>query len=54
MDLNTLEDTLYCYPKDCLFSVTKFALATEELYQYYDRQRRAAKAQRRGTSPRPQ
>ena len=32
VDLNTLTDTFYIYPKDCLFSVTKFALATEELY----------------------
>ncbi len=32
IDLNTPTDTLYIYPKDCLFSVTKFALATEELY----------------------
>ena len=35
VDLNTTNDTLYCYPKDCDFSVTKMALATEELYQYY-------------------
>lgn len=42
MDLNTDKDTLYVYPKDCLFAVTKFALATEELYQYYERQRKAA------------
>jgi len=34
IDLNTLEDTWYCYPYDCEFSVTKFALATEELYQH--------------------
>jgi len=32
VDLNTANDTLYVYPKDCLFSVTKMALATEELY----------------------
>ena len=32
VDLNTLEDTWYIYPRDCLFSVTKMALATEELY----------------------
>ena len=42
VDLNTDQDTLYVYPKDCLFAVTKMALATEELYQYYERQRRAA------------
>ena len=35
VDLNTLHDTLYVYPKNCLFSVTKMALATEELYRYY-------------------
>lgn len=33
VDLNTLEDTWYCYPYDCDFSVTKLALATEELYK---------------------
>ncbi|MBP0969459.1 MAG: hypothetical protein J5744_04865 [Oscillospiraceae bacterium] len=32
VDLNTLTDTFYIYPKDCMFSVTKMALATEELY----------------------
>lgn len=32
VDLNTLEDTWYIYPHDCDFSVTKIALATEELY----------------------
>jgi len=32
VDLNTLEDTWYIYPHDCGFSVTKMALATEELY----------------------
>ena len=32
IDLNTLEDTWYIYPHDCEFSVTKMALATEELY----------------------
>ena len=49
VDLNTLDDTLYCYPKDCLFSVTKMALATEELYQHYERlrqQERAAKKEK--------
>ena len=40
VDLNTDKDTLYVYPKDCRFSVTKMALATEELYQMYQRQRR--------------
>ena len=32
VDLNTLEDTWYIYPHNCDFSVTKMALATEELY----------------------
>ena len=32
VDLNTLEDTWYIYPYDAEFSVTKMALATEELY----------------------
>ena len=36
MDLNTLNDTFYIYPEDCEFSVTKFALATEELYQHFN------------------
>lgn len=33
VDINTLTDTYYCYPQDRLFSVTKLALATEELYK---------------------
>ena len=37
VDLNTLEDTWYIYPHDCDFSVTKMALATEELYFDYKR-----------------
>jgi hypothetical protein len=32
VDLNTLKDTWYIYPHSCAFSVTKMALATEELY----------------------
>lgn len=32
VDLNTLTDTWYIYPRDCKFSVTKIALATEELF----------------------
>lgn len=32
IDLNTLSDTYYISPHDCEFSVTKMALATEELY----------------------
>ena len=35
VDLNTLDDTWYVYPKDCEFSVTKMALATEELFFDY-------------------
>lgn len=36
VDLNTLEDTWYIYPEPdkCEFSVTKMALATEELYNH--------------------
>lgn len=37
VDLNTLDDTWYIYPKECKFSVTKMALATEELYYDYRR-----------------
>lgn len=33
VDLNTLEDTWYIYPKGKDFAVTKFALATEELWK---------------------
>lgn len=36
VDLNTIKDTFYIYPEDCKFSVTKFALATEELYQHFN------------------
>ena len=32
VDLNTLKDTWYIYPEDEKFSVTKMALATEELF----------------------
>ena len=35
IDLNTLEDTWYIYPEGEGFSVTKMALATEELYFDY-------------------
>ena len=38
VDLNTLTDTWYCYPHDAPFSITKMALATEELY-YYEREK---------------
>ena len=34
VDLNTNDDTFYCFPLVKDFSVTKFALATEELYNY--------------------
>lgn len=37
VDLNTLEDTWYTYPYDKPFSVTKMALATEELYYEFRR-----------------
>ncbi|MBR0373327.1 MAG: hypothetical protein IJH91_02230 [Mogibacterium sp.] len=43
IDLNTLEDTWYIYPHGIDFSVTKMALATEELYQHYWRQKKAKK-----------
>lgn len=34
-DLNTHDDTFYIYPDGNEFSVTKMALATEELYKRY-------------------
>ncbi len=39
VDLNTLKDTWYVYPEPdrCDFSITKMALATEELYRAYRR-----------------
>lgn len=37
VDLNTLEDTWYTYPRGVPFSVTKMALATEELYYAHRR-----------------
>lgn len=37
VDLNTLTDTWYTYPKSGRFSVTKMALATEELYNEWRR-----------------
>lgn len=36
VDLNTLTDTLYIYPKGNDFSVTKLSLATEELFKKYN------------------
>ena len=41
VDLNTLEDTWYTYPEGMDFSVTKMALATEELYYDYRRKKGA-------------
>ena len=35
VDLNTLQDTFYTYPHGRDFSVTKMALATEELFYHY-------------------
>ena len=43
VDLTTLDDTLYCYPKNCDFSVTKLVLATEELFAFYARKREEKK-----------
>ena len=37
LDLSTLDDTWYIYPQGRDFSLTKFALATEELYEAYRR-----------------
>lgn len=39
VDLNTLSDTLYIYPEGKDFSVTKLALATEELYRIENKNR---------------
>lgn len=35
VDLNTLDNTYYTYPHGRDFAVTKFSLATEELFKYY-------------------
>jgi 1-acyl-sn-glycerol-3-phosphate acyltransferase/ribosomal protein S27AE len=35
IDLSTLEDTYYIFPQSDAFSVTKMALATEELFAYH-------------------
>ncbi len=48
IDLNTLEDTYYIYPHGDKFSVTKIALATEELYAHY----RRTNMERQGTQRR--
>lgn len=37
IDLSTLDDTYYIYPKTSEWSATKVSLATEELYNYYAR-----------------
>ena len=39
VDLNTINDTLYVYPQGSDFSVTKMALATEELYKYLNKEK---------------
>jgi hypothetical protein len=39
VDLNTLDDTWYCYPEGQDFSVTKVSLATEEIYKYSKEER---------------
>ena len=44
VDLNTSDDTLYLYPSRKDFSVTKIAIATEELYQKYEREEKKTKA----------
>ena len=45
VDLNTLNDTYYIYPHGEDFAVTKFALATEELYDHIWKERKAKKAE---------
>ncbi len=35
IDLNTTDNTLYIYPQNCEFSVTKIAIATEELHSLH-------------------
>ena len=37
VDLNTLDNTYYTYPHGRDFAVTKFSLATEELFKYYSK-----------------
>ncbi len=41
IDLSTLHDTYYIYPQGRNFSVTKMALATEELYKLYTEEKAA-------------
>lgn len=40
VDLNTLEDSWYCYPQMDRFSIVKIAIATEELYQHHMRNKK--------------
>lgn len=40
VDLNTLDDSWYCYPQLPEFSIVKIALATEELYQHHMRSKK--------------
>ncbi|MBR7092913.1 MAG: hypothetical protein IKI50_07025 [Clostridia bacterium] len=54
VDLNTLEDTWYVYPHGRDFAVTKFALATEELFAYYRRQRPGRRAEQPAADPAPE
>ncbi len=44
IDLNTMEDTWYVFPENCDFSVTKVALATEEIFNEIERKRKEEKA----------
>ena len=37
LDVSTLNDTWFLAPRKCKFSLTKIALATEELYFHYRR-----------------
>ena len=39
VDLNTLDNTYYVYPHGRDFAVTKFSLATEELFKYYQKKK---------------
>ena len=41
VDLNTLDNTYYTYPHGRDFAVTKFSLAAEELFKYYQKKREA-------------
>ena len=43
LDLSTLDDTYFCHPKEENYCLTKFALATEEIYQYRLEQHREEK-----------